>query len=92
MYRTLVADRRMLIVLDDAVTSDQVRLLVPDSPRSLVLITSRDPLSALDNAHSMALDILSVDEAITLLRHIAGGDRVASGPQAALVLMTCAAT
>jgi hypothetical protein len=87
LYRSLVARRRMLVMLDNAATSDQVRLLLPDSPHSVVLITSRHRLSALGNAHVVDLDTLSVDEAMTLLREVAGGEQVDAEPQAARELV-----
>lgn len=75
LYRTLLADRRMLVLLDNAVTSEQVRPLLPGSGGSLTLTTSRQPLSglvALDGAHPLHLRTLDPAEAQDLLKHLLG--------------------
>jgi hypothetical protein len=75
MYRSLLAERRMLIVLDNAIDAEQVRPLVPGSPQCLVLVTSRDRLGGLvaqDGAVPFALDVLGADEAHALLAGILG--------------------
>jgi NB-ARC domain len=77
-FRSLVAGRRILVVLDNAATSEQVRPLLPASPTCVVLVTSRSRLSGLvarEGAHRITLDLLSSDEAITLLRTIIGTAR-----------------
>ncbi|GIG58828.1 hypothetical protein Lfu02_32000 [Longispora fulva] len=89
MYRTLLADRRVLVVLDNASHPDQVRPLLPSSPGSLALITSRDRLSGLiarDGARRLDLDILSPDEACALLDRVVGRTRTAAEPEAAAEL------
>jgi DNA-binding SARP family transcriptional activator len=86
MYRSLLADRRTLVVLDNAAAPDQVRPLLPGSPTCLVLVTSRDDLrglTALDGAHRLVLDVLSAEEAHTLLTRIIGSDRVDADPDSA---------
>jgi tetratricopeptide (TPR) repeat protein len=78
-YRTLLADRRMLILLDNARDADQVRPLLPGAPGCLVLITSRNRLTGLlaaEGAHLVALDLLTVDEARDLLARRLGAARV----------------
>ncbi|MFJ5779024.1 AfsR/SARP family transcriptional regulator [Streptomyces sp. NPDC093094] len=66
-WRSRVAGRRMLVVLDDAASSDQVEALLPGTPGCLVLVTSRRRLEALTGARPLTLDILSEDEAVRLL-------------------------
>lgn len=85
LFRTLVNGRRMLLVLDNASSADQVRPLLPDSPGCMVVVTSRSQLSGLaarDGAHRMTLDMLPPREAVTLLRLIIGKDRVDAEPEA----------
>jgi tetratricopeptide (TPR) repeat protein len=70
LYRSLVHNRRMLVVLDNAVNSEQVRPLLPASSMCLTLVTSRNQLSGLvirDGAHRLRLDFLSTLEALDLL-------------------------
>ncbi|MET9107451.1 ATP-binding protein [Streptomyces zhihengii] len=78
LYRSLLAGRRMLIVLDNAAAVRQVRLLLPGSSSCVVLVTSRDRLSGLvarDGAHRLDLDVLAEDEAVQLLRDSTRGHR-----------------
>jgi DNA-binding SARP family transcriptional activator len=80
LYRTLLAERRMLVVLDNARSPDQVRPLLPGSPGCLALVTSRDRLDGLvarDGAHRLALDVLVPSEAEILLRRVIGADWLA---------------
>jgi tetratricopeptide (TPR) repeat protein len=71
-YRQLLASRTALILLDNAASADQVRPLLPDGPGSCALITSRHNLSELPVTRHLPLDVLTLDEATTLLR-LAGG-------------------
>lgn len=82
-YRTLLAGRRMLIVLDDAANEQQVRPLLPGSGGSSVLVTSRHRLGGLAGARLVELDLLSTEEATALLTRIAGADRIGPAPEAA---------
>ncbi|MGP3966629.1 ATP-binding protein [Streptomyces sp. 6N223] len=71
LYRSLLADRRMLVVLDNAATVGQVRPLLPGNDRCLTIVTSRNRLSGLairDGAHRVTLGTLSEQEAVALLR------------------------
>lgn len=72
-FRSLVADRRMLIVLDNASAVRQVRPLLPGTPSCLVLVTSRSRLSGLaarDGAQRITVDVLAPGEAVELLRRV----------------------
>ena len=83
LYRSLLADKRMLIVLDNARDEQQVRLLLPASPASLVVITSRNQLAGLavaDGARLVSLDVLPHDEAVQLLAARIGDRRAAAEP------------
>jgi tetratricopeptide (TPR) repeat protein len=74
-YRTMLAGRRMLVVLDNAHAADQVRPLLPGTPSCFVLVTSRDDLTGLvarDGARRIELDMLTAAEAVTLLRTLIG--------------------
>ncbi|GAA3744627.1 hypothetical protein GCM10022225_30350 [Plantactinospora mayteni] len=85
LYRTLLADRSVLVVLDNARDAAQVRPLLPGSPRCLTLVTGRDRLSslvALEGAHLVTLDLLPDDEARELLTRRLGVDRMAAEPRA----------
>lgn len=86
LWRSLVRDRRMLIVLDDAATADQVEDLLPGGGPSFVLLTSRSRLSGLAvrySARRITLGPLTPTESLDLLRSSLGGDRVAGEPEAA---------
>jgi DNA-binding SARP family transcriptional activator len=79
VFRTLLADRRMLVLLDNAASAEQVRPLLPSGPTCCVLVTSRNRLGDLvahDGAHALALDLLQPDEARALLSRTLGTDRV----------------
>jgi tetratricopeptide (TPR) repeat protein/DNA-binding SARP family transcriptional activator len=80
LYRSRLADQRVLIVLDNAATEAQVTPLMPGAPGCLVLVTSRRRLSGLDHTHTLSLDTLPPADAVTLLRHCAGQGRLASQP------------
>ncbi|GAA4008103.1 hypothetical protein GCM10022247_32880 [Allokutzneria multivorans] len=75
LWRSTLAGRRVLLVLDNATDAAHVRSLLPGHPGCLTLITSRRRLSELDGVSALALDVLREDEAVGLFRRIAGADR-----------------
>ncbi|MDX2934779.1 AfsR/SARP family transcriptional regulator [Streptomyces ipomoeae] len=91
LFRSLVADRRMLIVLDDAVNVAQVRPLIPGSGESRVIVTSRHRLADLEGAHDVTLDALDEDSSLELLERFTGRPRIDAERVAARRLVeTCA--
>jgi DNA-binding SARP family transcriptional activator/tetratricopeptide (TPR) repeat protein len=85
LYRSVLAGRRMLIVLDNARDAAQVRPLLPASPGCLALVTSRNQLAGLaaaDGARLLTLDVLTEEEARQLLERRLGPGRVAADPAA----------
>ena len=81
LYRSLLDDRRVFILLDDARDAAQVRLLLPPSPNCAALVTSRPRLSEVDGAVTVALGGFSPAEATGLLRGLCGADRVDAHPE-----------
>ena len=85
LYRGLVADRTMFILLDNARDERQVRPLLPASPGSLVIVTSRNELAGLaatDGARLLSLDVLPHTEALELLTARVGAGRAGAEPDA----------
>ncbi len=85
LFRSLTSDRRVLILLDNASSADQVRPLLPGSASCVVVVTSRDSLSGLvarDGARRLDLDLLPPPDAFRLLWALVG-DRVTAAPDAA---------
>jgi DNA-binding SARP family transcriptional activator/tetratricopeptide (TPR) repeat protein len=94
LYRSLTADKRMLVVLDNARDTAQVRPLLPAASGCLVVVTSRNQLTGLvaaAGAHPITLDLLTVDEARRLLARRIGPDRVAAEPDAVDQIITACA-
>jgi tetratricopeptide (TPR) repeat protein/DNA-binding XRE family transcriptional regulator len=71
LWRSYLVGKRVLLLLDDAASHEQVEPLLPGTPGSLALITSRRNLAALDGAISICLDTLPPDESATLLTRLA---------------------
>jgi DNA-binding SARP family transcriptional activator len=94
LYRSLLAERRILVVLDNARDEEQVRPLLPGSGSCLTLITSRSQLAGLvttEGATPVSLGLLTDAEAQELLNRRLGLERVASEPTAAALLITACA-
>ena len=90
LFRQRLAGTRTLIVLDNALDEAQVRHLLPGQSGCLVLVTSRRRLKGLDDARSLSLDLLPPDDAATLLRAVAGSDRISAGdPMLAEIVQLC---
>jgi tetratricopeptide (TPR) repeat protein len=90
LYRSLVAERRMLVLLDNARSADQVRPLLPNSPTCFVLITSRNRLDSLvvrEGAHRIELDVLPVADAVRVLACHIPASRLAAESDAVLRLV-----
>jgi DNA-binding SARP family transcriptional activator/tetratricopeptide (TPR) repeat protein len=87
-YRSLLAGKRMLIVLDNARSAEQVRPLLPGTPSCVVVVTSRDALAGLaarDGAARLDLDLMPLLDAAGLLQTLIGA-RAAADPQAVALL------
>jgi tetratricopeptide (TPR) repeat protein len=94
LYRSLLAGRRVLVVLDNARDAGQVRPLLPGSPGCMVVVTSRNQLTGLiaaEGAHPVALDLLTAAEACQLLARRVGEDRVAAEEEAVRQVIDCCA-
>ncbi len=90
LYRSLLAGRRMLVVLDNAGTAEQVRPLLPATPGTLAVVTSRRRLSGLmirDGAALVTVGPLSADDALELLGSALGRQRIAAEGAAARELV-----
>jgi DNA-binding SARP family transcriptional activator len=83
LFRSELADRRLLMVLDNARDTAQVTPLLPGVPGCGVLVTSRRALTGLERVTHLHLDVLAPEEAITLLGRVAGAERIAAEPAAA---------
>ncbi|HEY1966988.1 MAG TPA: BTAD domain-containing putative transcriptional regulator, partial [Pseudonocardia sp.] len=94
LYRTLLADRRMLVVLDNARDAEHARPLLPGAPGCLTLVTSRNQLTGLavtEGAQLLTLDILGLAETRDLLTRRLGEQRVTTEPAAvAQIIARCA--
>jgi tetratricopeptide (TPR) repeat protein len=85
LYRSLLAQRRLLVLLDNARDSEQVRPLLPGSETCVAIVTSRNQVSGLiarEGAHQISLDLLGTGEARQLLTRHMGSNRVAREPDA----------
>ena len=90
LYRSVVADKRMLIVLDNAASVEQVRPLLPGSPTCTVLVTSRRQLAGLTTGYGagqLNIDVLPDAQARELLAHRLGRHRIATEPEAVADLL-----
>jgi DNA-binding SARP family transcriptional activator len=83
LFRSMLAGRRMLIVLDDARDSGHIASLLPGTAGCAVIVTSRDPLADLPGARRLKLGAMTSGQALELLSRIIGDDRVRAEARAA---------
>jgi tetratricopeptide (TPR) repeat protein len=87
LYRSMLGNKRMLIVIDNVASVKQIRRLLPGSHHCLAIVTSRSSLSSLvarEGATRVILDVLSPEDAVRLLAEIIGDERVESDQESAL--------
>ncbi len=90
LFRSMLAGRRVLTLLDNARDAAQVRQLLPGTAGCAALITSRSRMVDLAGAHLVDLDVMSPEEAMTLFTRIVGDERVSAERQAAMdVVAAC---
>lgn len=87
MYRTLLADRRVLVVVDDAMSEGQVTPLLPGGSGCAMIVTSRSRLTGIPGARALELTPLHLEQALELLRRVAGPERVEAEPETAVALL-----
>jgi tetratricopeptide (TPR) repeat protein/transcriptional regulator with XRE-family HTH domain len=85
--RALLAERRMLILLDDAASADQVRRLLPGHAGCAVIVTSRQRLATLGASRLVDLDVLEPSESHDLLSRLAGGHRLSSDAESTRIII-----
>ncbi|MFD8752870.1 BTAD domain-containing putative transcriptional regulator [Kitasatospora sp. NPDC059577] len=88
LYRTTVAGRRLLVLLDNAASAEQTAPLLPGARTCAVLVTSRVWLTGLPGAHHLHLDAMEPAEALNLLATVAGRARTEAEPEAATAIVT----
>jgi DNA-binding SARP family transcriptional activator/tetratricopeptide (TPR) repeat protein len=89
LWRAQLSRRRAVVILDDAAGHDQIRPLLPVTGRCLILVTTRRRLPDYPGSRTLTLDVLPVDEAITLFRQIAGEGRASDASQVAAAVGLC---
>jgi DNA-binding SARP family transcriptional activator/tetratricopeptide (TPR) repeat protein len=90
LWRSRLAGRRMLVLLDNAVSAAQVQPMLPGSAGSMAIVTSRRRLIELDGARHLSLDLLPADDALALFTRIVEAQSVDAEPEAAAdVLRLC---
>ncbi|MET9088265.1 NB-ARC domain-containing protein [Streptomyces sp. NPDC004237] len=86
LYRSVLAERRLLIVFDGALQERQVRDLLVAGEHSRILVTARSRLLGLDGVRRLALPVLDRDESMELLAGVLGAERLRDAPRAGLLL------
>ncbi|MEJ2854195.1 MULTISPECIES: AfsR/SARP family transcriptional regulator [unclassified Saccharothrix] len=90
-YRAVTHDKRVLVVLDDAASADQVRPLLPSGPGCALLVSTRARLTALPGALRVELRLMGDQDADRLLERVVGRDRLRGEPEAAARLVSLCA-
>jgi DNA-binding SARP family transcriptional activator/tetratricopeptide (TPR) repeat protein len=91
VYRSLLVDRKALVVIDDATSESQILPLLPGGAAAAVIVTSRNRLSGLPGATHIDISVFSAEWSLDLLAHIIGTTRVRSqASEASLVAQHCA--
>jgi tetratricopeptide (TPR) repeat protein/transcriptional regulator with XRE-family HTH domain len=86
LYRSLMADRQAIVLLDNAADEAQVRPLLPAGAGNALIVTSRNRLTGLPGTELIDLDVFPPEQAVELLGKIAGADRIAREPAAAQLI------
>jgi DNA-binding SARP family transcriptional activator len=89
LWRAQLSRRHAIVVLDDAARLDQIRPLLPVAGRCLIIVTTRRRLSDFGSARTVTLDVLPVEDAITLFRRIAGESRTSDVDQVTTAVGLC---
>jgi tetratricopeptide (TPR) repeat protein len=90
LFRALIDGRKVLVLLDNAASDEQVRPLLPNSPSTFMIVTSRNSLDGLVARHGarpIRVNRLPVDDAVSLLRYLIGFDRVGADEDGAVELV-----
>ncbi|WP_406507818.1 AfsR/SARP family transcriptional regulator [Streptomyces sp. NBC_00212] len=87
LYRSLLAGKRVLVLLDNAHDTAQIRPLLPGTPGSAVLVTSRTRIVGLPGARLLDVEAMTEQDALAMLETIVGGERVQAEPEAARQLV-----
>jgi DNA-binding SARP family transcriptional activator len=82
-YRSVLADRRVLVMLDNLASASQIRPLLPSGSGCAAVATSRTRVDGLEGARTLVLDVFRTDEALELLAKVVGARRTAAEPAAA---------
>src|ERR1022692_739423 len=89
LWRAQLSRRRAVVILDDAARHDQIRPLLPVAGRCLILITTRRRLPEIEGARALTLDVLPIDDAITLFRRMAGKGSAHDEAEVAAAVRLC---
>ncbi|MFE1959489.1 BTAD domain-containing putative transcriptional regulator [Streptomyces sp. NPDC059479] len=89
LWRTLLGNRRAVVILDDAVDAEQLRPLLPGASPSLIIITSRRRLTGLPGVRLLFLDVLPAEDAVALFRRLVGEERTEDQTEVSEIVRLC---